>query len=743
MIKTRIRRAGSLLLLASALAPGGGSTAWENHSWADFIKGRFEGIALTRDGRLTLAPKLDSLADTGEAAVWAVAASPGGVLYLATGHRGRLFRVAGGKAETLWAAPQPEIFALTTGRDGAVYAGTSPDGRVWRIAEGRAEEYFNPQARYIWSLAFGKDGALYAATGDQGRIWRITAKAQGEVWYETGQSNVTSLAVARDGTLLAGTDPNGILYRITAKDRGFVLYDAVLQEIRSIVEAPDGTLYVAALGSAAAQKQAQQAASSAAGFLQTPAVTTTITITADASKTQGGLDVKPKPEAPKPATGAEGVPQTPAAPVADIPGVDKTAILLVKPDNMVETLWSSKDENIFDLSLRGQDIYFSTDRQGRIYRLTPDLKAALLVETREAEATRLAGSGDDLLAVTSNLGKAFRLDSATSTSGAYESPVHDAGNTARWGRLEWRGETNGGKVLLKTRSGNSQRPDKTWSDWQPADGAIQSPNARYIQYRVEIAGSGRSTPSVDAVVVNYQPQNTRPTVRSLQVMPQWGAVAARSTAASAMQSFSVTVTDTGDPAAATSAGTPTQTVNRTGVQQLLLSWQADDPESDKLIYTVWFRGAGEREWKVLKADIAENTLLQEADVFADGYYHFRVVASDRLVNSAANARESELVSPPVMIDQTPPSVVATTPVRSAAEASFEITATDASSAVRRAEYSLDGGAWRPLDAADGVADSLTEKFQVRIAGLSAGEHMVTVRAYDAAGNAGLRKIVLR
>ena len=34
-------------------------------------------------------------------------------------------------------------------------------------------------------------------------------------------------------------------------------------------------------------------------------------------------------------------------------------------------------------------LVFATDAQGRVYRLSPDRKATLLVETNEGEATRL------------------------------------------------------------------------------------------------------------------------------------------------------------------------------------------------------------------------------------------------------------------------------------------------------------------------------------------------------------------
>ncbi len=73
----------------------------------------------------------------------------------------------------------------------------------------------------------------------------------------------------------------------------------------------------------------------------------------------------------------------------------------------------------------------------------------------------------------------------------------------------------------------------------------------------------------------------------------------------------------------------------------------------------------------------------------------------------------------------------------------EVDAADAASPLRRAEYSLDAGPWTPLAAQDGVVDSPREKFLVRLQDVSLTEHLLVVRALDAAGNAGLAKVVLR
>jgi sugar lactone lactonase YvrE len=731
---------------AALLCSAGSSSVWESNTYNDFLKGRFLGVSLTRDGKLTLAPRLETAAETGEAGVWSLVVAPGGTVYFSTGHRGRVYQMKPGeKPAVLWSAPQPEVFALAVDARGVVYAGSSPDGKIWKIENGKAAEFFDPGEKYIWALAAAPDGSLFAGTGQNGRIWRVSPNGQGEIWYETGQTHVMALAFDSKGRLLAGTEPNGILYRIEGRNRAFVLYDSSLPEIRSIVPAPDGSVYVAAMGGAYARRQAQTA-SSAAASQSAGIVTTTITVSADADAAQRGIDLQPKPEQPKPAAAA---PETPPPPPAIDLSAEKSALYRIHPDNLVESLWSSREENVYDLIVRGSDLYFSTDSNGRVYRLSPDLKAALLVETREGETTRLAEAAGSIYAATSNQGKLYRLNGAEAQTGIYESPVHDAGNAARWGRLEWRAELNSGRLSFRTRSGNSARPDPTWSDWSepisdPARNAISSPNARYIQWRVEISPGNGPAPVIDSVAVSYQPQNGRPVVRSIQVTPQWAAAQAKP-AAPAQQSsvaYSITVTDTGDTGQSTSSGTPTQTVSRTGMQQLYLSWQADDPDGDTLIYSLYYRGEDEREWKLLKADLRENTFQQDGEVFADGRYFFRVVASDRLANSPQAARESDLVSPPVLIDQTPPRVRILEPRRQGQEWLLEVRAEDAASAIRRAEYSVNGGPWTVLEAADGITDSREEAFSIRLPA-EGGERSLVVRAFDAAGNPGLARIVLR
>jgi hypothetical protein len=611
---------------------------------------------------------------------------------------------------------------------------------VYRIEKGQAAEYFAPGAKYIWALKFAPDGALLVATGDQGKVFRVTAAGIGGLYYETGQNHVTALAFDSAGRLLAGTEPNGILYRIESQAKAFVLYDANLPEIRGIVPGPDGTVYLAAMGGGITSRTGSPAGAGATGSgAAVPTLSTTITVEGSA---QSGVDIKPRAEAPKPASPAA---PPPAAPVVDMSGVEKSAIYRIGADHSVETLWSSKEENVYDLALDGFDVVFSTDVQGRLWRLAPRREATLVAQTNEGESARVLRAMGGWLAASASAGKIFRLGSGPAAAGVYESPVHDAGAVARWGKLAWRDGAGG--LVFRTRSGNSARPDRAWSEWSapltsPAGAQVPSPNARYIQWKAEFAAA---VADLDNVSLAYLTQNNPPVVRNLSAALQWaGAASARPAAAqpSPAGAYSITVTDTGEAGASTATGTPAQILARASGQQLVISWQGEDPDGDRLVYSLHFRGEGEREWKPIKINPADTAVTLDGDSLADGRYFFRVTASDRSSNPPAAAREAELISPPVVIDNTPPTVTAGAPRRSGAAVEIDVEAADATSILRRAEYSLDAGPWTPVEPRDGVADSRQESFLIRIDGAPAGEHLVVIRVYDAAGNAGLAKVVL-
>src|SRR6202167_143225 len=102
------------IALATALSTSlcAATTAtWEMNTYQDFLKGRFQGISLDRDGRLTLAPKLETVFNSGQPTIWSIARAPDGSIYAGTGHRGRVYQITASGAgawssKLVWTADQ-------------------------------------------------------------------------------------------------------------------------------------------------------------------------------------------------------------------------------------------------------------------------------------------------------------------------------------------------------------------------------------------------------------------------------------------------------------------------------------------------------------------------------------------------------------------------------------------------------------------------------------------------------------
>jgi hypothetical protein len=180
---------------------------------------------------------------------------------------------------------------------------------------------------------------------------------------------------------------------------------------------------------------------------------------------------------------------------------------------------------------------------------------------------------------------------------------------------------------------------------------------------------------------------------------------------------------------------------RGGAQpKLTVSWQAEDTDGDRLVAEVYFREEGESAWKMIEKDITSGRLSIDSDSLADGTYRFQVKVSDRLVNPAATTQSAQRISEPVLVDHTPPAVKLET---INGRLSVRFAASDDASILRQAMYSIDAGPWIPVYADDGIIDSRQETFTIQLRDLAAGEHLLTLRVRDRAGNVGLGKAVLR
>jgi hypothetical protein len=737
-------------LLFCLAARGTETVFWQVGSFEEFLQGTLTNVSLGTEGDLRLAPESHLVFNPEEALALSLASDRKGNVYVGTGHQGKVFRVdKKQQASLLFTAHEPDIFALTTGPDGSLYAASSPEGKVYRVTpDGQSKVFYDPHTKYIWALALDAQGRLYVATGDKGQIFRVDPAGKGELFFASKQTHIMCLALDKEGNLLAGSVPKGLVYRITPQGKAFVLYESNLPEIHDLVTDSEGRIFAAALGGAGG-KGSQELL-----IPPTPAgvsgAVTTITVTASEEAQAGNsseVQNPPSETAAAPSFNRQG-PAATAMPNFQIPQ-GRGSLVEILPDSSAETIWNSSNESIFGLAVRGNHVLFSTDSNGRIFDVVPMPDAerlTLLAETHESLATRLMLAGPDLYVATSNIAQLVRLAPEVAREGTFESPVKDAKLTSRWGVLAWRGEVpSGTKLEFFTRSGNSERPDQTWSDWggpySDSNGSpISSPPARYVQWKAVFHASGASSPRLGDVTLSYLNQNLPPQIRSLTVSTageRTNPGGSNSSGLGAGTTISVSGQASGSYGSGAAGG------SLAGKIPLTLTWQAEDPNNDQLLYALYVKATDEQEWHLLKDKLRQSGYTIEPGTLPDGKYVAKLVASDEESNPPERARKSELLSAPFWVDNTPPQVrvLRQSVTESGGEIVFEVE--DSTSPLHSAETSTDGKPWRGLLSDDGVVDSRIETFTVRVSKLGPGEHVVSVRAWDTAGNLGVGKAVLR
>ena len=771
-MKLKALRVAVLCLLLSAIGWAQGTRTWEQTKYDDFEKGTAQGVAISSDGNLTLAPAFDALYTSPSTYLWSLASDAQGNVYAAAGSPARVYKLTtDGKASIIFAPQELQVQTLVFDPSGTIYAATSPDGKVYKIvhggpAPGKAPEsshstaevtaaqggakpspagetsrtsvavdssysssvLFDPKTKYIWALALDRQGNLYIGTGDRGQIFRVDRSGGGTLFFKSDEAQIRALDFDNAGNLIAGTDGSGLIYRISPQGEGFVLYSAPKKEITALAVDTMGNIYAAGAG--------EKRGPSPPPGSPVPTPAPVISAPVIAIGAQGGAPGA----APSP-------PAFTAIPFPNITNVGGSEVYCISSDGSPKTIWSSREDLVYALAFdESGRLLAGTGNRGKMYvihgkQYTDLAKASANQVTAFARAPK-----GGLYAATSNLGKIFLLGPNPVAEGTYESDVFDAKNFSKWGRVEVRG---GGSFDLFARSGNVDNPDRNWSAWKKVDLQqelpIDAPSARFIQWKA-VLHSNRA-PVIDSVVLNYLPKNVAPEVEDVTVL-----VGSRVPPG--------THTEPGNSA---SYEAPIPTIHDR--HYIAVKWKARDANDDTLQYDIYYRGDGETRWKLLREDLDDRFVNLESDLFPDGGYTVRVVASDAPSHSPEEALTGEATSPRFEVDNAPPRIEFLSTKVEGDQVHLTFRAVDSFSPIKRAEYSIDADDWQLVEPVGQISDYKIENYDVNIpipatsstetedrvksssgkhATLPANEeHTIIIRVYDRFENVGTGKIVVK
>jgi len=685
------------LLLVATAALATTTRFFRQTTAKDFEEGEATSSMVLPTGEVVPGMKSTRLTLDAAFAWCATLSSDGRTAYFGTGDQGRIYAVpVAGEAKKLVEIDAPWVTALAARSNAGLLAGSTPGGRIFAVdgKTGASRPFAKLPAEHVWALlSDGKSGNTYAATGIPGQVFVIDGKGKERLLWDAGDKHVMALAWAGNGALLAGTADQAILYRIHPDGRAEALHDFEATEIRAIARVT-GATYLAVN---AFDRPNDAPAGPVPGA-------------------QPGKGTKIAP-APSPASGAQ--------PRAD-QVKSHAAVYRLDDDGGIEQVLTLAD-GYFTALLAGPggQIYAASGTQGKIYRISTDRTAALAIDLPERQALSLVSTPEGFLVGTGDVGAVFRVHPAATGEASYLSKVLDADGPARWGYLRWTGSAD---LVLETRAGNTGKPDKGWSNWKKLEsvshhdhegqGKVAGDHGRYLQYRV---GLPEKSSTLHDVLTYYIPHNQRARVTE------------------------VYLADTGPAPAATGAGGAAGSMaactasTRSHSPVLKVRWKVENPDSDDLIYRLWFRQDSESVWRPLGGPdpLGKPEYDWNTDSVPDGRYLIRVWASDERATPADRALDFTFDSPPFLVDNTRPVVVDL----QAQLPRVTGRAHDAASVIAQIEFSIDGNDWRPASPDDGILDEMTESFSIRVPpSLAPGPHIITVRAWDSADNVGSARI---
>lgn len=728
-----------LISLLAGSVSASGPLFWEVSKQEDIIKGDARGVSIADSGTMMLAPTYTLVYDTKEAYIWSSTTDAAGNIYLGTGHDGKIFKVeTSGAGRLLYDAAELDVTALATDTKGNLYAATSPEGKIYKISgDGNATVFYDPPYKYIWSLYYDNaTTTLYAGTGDKGVIYKIDATGKATAIADTNETNIVSLIMDRSGNLIAGTDPSGLVLRVSPDGKTFALLDTTSQEIHNLSLAPDGSIYALGINQqGAAQKTTSVGASSTTALTSEGVIR--LSTDEDAGVSVQAVDTAPASSANRSSGG-------------------KSSVYRILPDGGNETIWSSGDAIGFSMKVvTGGQVFVGTGSKGRIYAIAPDRTQTLLIQSPEDQTSSLIAVGETLYAASSNLGRLYRIGTQSVSEGTYLSTVRDTKFAGQWGIINWRGT---GNIQIQTRTGNTETPDLTWSDWsnpytQASGDQITSPRARFIQWKATLKSSAQpggnttknpssittmkqSGTKLESVTLAYLPRNQAPDITVVNVLPPGVALQ------ELPSGIDPSILSSGlDPQVfGLSSNIPPRRFFQKGARTL--TWQVTDANDDDLTYKIFYRTAGDNDWHLLAENLTQNYYTIDGNRLPDATYFFKVVASDSQSNPDDIALKNEYITNSVEIDNTPPVIKAGAPTSNGnlTEVIFEVT--DNTSRIVKGEYSIDGGVWRLIFPVDGIADSAKESFRVKVTLDKASEHVIAFRCTDSSFNVGTSKVTL-
>ena len=663
---------GASLFTTSAIAVGTRSFVLD--SAASLEGGELAGAAVESSGVVVRGVSTERTGIPDAALASALLTDQKGVSFIGTATDGKVYRFDGRQVALHAETGELMVTDLVRGPRGTLLAATLPNGKILSIdAQGKVSVFATlPEVEHVWALIYDeKRKTVFAGTGPEGKVFKLDAQGKASVYFDSDAEHVMALALAPNGTLFAGTSDDALLFRIDAQGKGEVIRDFEGNEITALA-LRNGALAVAA-------NLFPKAPAAKATKIKKPG-----TNGDDDKEEKGGANKNNK-----------------KTPVRGQPKPGKGQLWLVEASGRATSLFDSTKGHITDVGWASDnEIYAAAGKDGQVYRVRTDGTHALWIDVDERQVLRMDLDSKYPRFVTGDGAAVYSVIAGRGNDGYWLSKPLDASFHARWGELSFRAH---GTLRLQTRSGNTEKPDDSWSAWSAPlskPGPIRSAPARFIQLRAQLEADAQ----LFAITAHYLPRNQAPIIASLTATPKR------------------------DKKQKKDAPTLPTTV-------YAVTWKTANPDSDELRFRIAYRPERGTHFRPLLHEhevLSEQKFEWDTENVPDGFYVVQVQASDELDNPGGRHETDVKISEPVLIDNHAPEVL-DLQVRGGRLVGR---ARDSLGPLQELKFRVDQDPWLTLYPVDDMLDTAEERFDVPLPKMPAGDHVVAVRAVDARHNVG-------
>lgn len=710
------------------------SKVTRHRSSADLLKGKTEDIVIGSKGTIQLGCAAKTLAENFEG-VWSINSIVvnADTIFIGTSPNGNIYKYSLDKLTKIYPTePEPpestkpagnepndsnkpddaneiqeekhlqneHIFAMAADVTGRLLAAVSGDTcKLMRLEKGEMQTIFEPNdVKYIFAIAIDNAGNIYLATGPQGRLYKLDPLAENpKIVYESRDKNILSLAIDPNDFVYAGSDDRGLVYKINPKtNSASVLYDSDQPEITALLFTENGDLYAAA--TSAKITQAQPELPPQLPLAGRPEPKTEIPETTGESQRKLQIaNTKSQDD--------EKTPQKEIATIKLPKLTEASYVYRITKDGYVTDIFS-ETAVFFCMAAQQNKLLVGTGNSGRTFTIDPasEEQALIYEDQQAAQITAVAVDEDVVYLGTANPAKLIKLAKTFAAEGTYTSDLIDAGQPAKWGKLQIEADIpQNCKVLVASRSGNVKDiNDPTFSQWSdPTEVTeplqLQCPLGRFCQYRLVLKSEdGQKSPLIREIAVANTVPNLAPKVESV-------------------------------------TATRIESANKMGIFRI--DYQAKDDNNDTLIYKIDFRKLGRKNWIQLKDRLEENSFEWNAKTVEDGRYEIRITANDERSNTTTTKLSASRISDPIVVDNTGPVIKKHSIEKDKKTVTLNLQISDQLSAIGKAEYTVDSNQeWIGALPHDLVFDTTDEDFTIVIQDLKPGEHIIALKIADDIGN---------